>query len=64
MSEYKLFLNKVIKAQRIVKNFVIRRRLAQITPELFELYYHPTRKGGYFCKKDMMEFVKVLESEG
>ena len=59
--DYKDNINLLIKTQRMVKNFITRRRLKRVKDEILKIYFHPDMKGGYFYKKGMMEFLTTLK---
>ena len=59
--DYKNNINSLIKTQRIVKNFILRKRLKRVKDEILKIYFHPNMKGGYFYKKGMMEFLTTLK---
>lgn len=58
--EYKDNIDSLVKAQRVAKNFLLRRRLKQITPSILKIYFHPEMKGGYFHKKKMLNWLKTV----
>ena len=59
--DYKNNINSLIKTQRIVKNFIMRKRLKRVKDEILKIYFHPEMKGGYFYKKEMMEFLEGVK---
>lgn len=59
--DYNSNIGRLIKTQKIVKNFLLRRRLKSITPEILKVYYHPEMKGGYFHKKNMLEWLTAIK---
>ena len=59
--DYKNNINSLVKTQRIVKNFIIRRRLKRVKDEILKIYFHPEMKGGYLHKKEMMEFLEGIK---
>ena len=61
--DYKNNINSLVKTQRIVKNFIIRRRLKRVKDEILKIYFHPEMKGGYLHKKEMMEMIDKIKAE-
>ena len=61
--DYKDNINLLIKTQRIVKNFITRRRLKHVKDEILKIYFHPEMKGGYLHKKEMMEMIDKIKAE-
>ena len=59
--DYKDNINLLIKTQRIAKNFTTRRRLEHLQDEILKIYFHPENKGGYFHKKEIMEFLTTIK---
>ena len=59
--DYKNNINLLLKTQKMVKNFIKRRRLKYLEQEILKIYFHPDMKGGYFYKKGMMEFLTTLK---
>lgn len=53
-------IKKLILLQKWMKKMIVRKRLIKLIPLLMPIYYHPESKGGYFHKKNMLEFVESL----
>lgn len=57
---YNKNIKKLIILQKWLKKMLVRKRLIKLIPILIPLYYHPESKGGYFHKKEILEFVESL----
>ena len=53
-------IDKLIILQRWFKKIIFSKRLTKIIPLLMPLYYHPSSKGGYLHKKQLLEFVDSM----
>jgi hypothetical protein len=53
---FKRSLEKLIYLQRWVKKRRLRIKLKNLIPRIIPIYYHPDAKGGYFDKKNMLQF--------
>ena len=62
-TSYNYNVNKLIIIQRFFKNILLVRRFQRLIPLLMPLYYHPVAKGGYFHKKEMLEFLTNVNDE-
>jgi len=49
-------IQKVIKTQKMIRNYFMRKKIIHINRQLIPIYYHPDMKGGYFSKKDIYQF--------
>lgn len=58
---YQKNINILKFLQKWLRRMMVRKKLIRLIPRLMPLYYHPLAKGGYFHKKDMSEFLNLLD---
>jgi hypothetical protein len=58
--KFKESLEKLIYLQRWVRKRRLRIKLKKLIPMIIPIYYHPDSRGGYFDKKQMLQFLEGL----
>ncbi len=53
-------IRKVIVLQQWFKNILYMKKITNIIYQIIPLYYHPDAKGGYFDKKNMLDFFEKV----
>lgn len=58
-------INAVLKIQRWVRRVFLSRSMVRLVRdrEFIKIYYHPERKGGWFHKKRLLEYVEGLTNK-
>jgi hypothetical protein len=56
-------MREVIKIQKYVRKRILGNRLLRLIPQLMQIYYQYSAKGGYFHKKAMLGFLENIEKK-
>lgn len=58
-----IYMDRIQKLKILQKWFrgvLMNKKLLRLIPQLMPLYYHPSAKGGYFHKKEMLDFMSKI----
>lgn len=56
-------VRKLVILQKWLRRMILRKKLITLIPLLVPLYYHPDSRGGYFHKKNMLEFIETIDNK-
>lgn len=56
-NNYQHNIKKLLKIQKWAKKIILYKRLIKMMPMIIQIYYDPECRGGYFHKKNLIEFI-------